>query len=135
MKKKTSSKVYRQCFDTCDVYLWHESQTEAQIFSQQLHPSTLPHSFRFLQGTSFKRKFLYFFESDVVINSIYVTHCPSFLISLMVNGYLFSPVNSNLYSCNNITTTLVQISRLFYFGFFSKTNLQKRWWSWKLESF
>ena len=26
------------------------------------------------------------------------------------------------YSCNNITTTLIQISRLFYFGFFSKTN-------------
>ena len=29
-----------------------------------------------------------------------------------------------LYSCNNITTTLIQISRLFYFGFFSKTNHQ-----------
>ena len=28
------------------------------------------------------------------------------------------------YSCNNITTTLIQISRLFYFGFFSKTNHQ-----------
>ena len=28
------------------------------------------------------------------------------------------------YSCNNITTTLIQISRLFYFGFFSKTNQQ-----------
>ena len=27
------------------------------------------------------------------------------------------------YSCNNITTTLIQISRLF-FGFFSKTNYQ-----------
>ena len=26
-----------------------------------------------------------------------------------------------LYSCNNITTTLIQISRLFYFCFFSKT--------------
>ena len=26
------------------------------------------------------------------------------------------------YSCNNITTTLIQTSRLFYFGFFSKTN-------------
>ena len=26
------------------------------------------------------------------------------------------------YSCNNITTTLIQISRLFDFGFFSKTN-------------
>ena len=29
-----------------------------------------------------------------------------------------------LYSCNNITMTLIQISRLFYFGFFSKTNHQ-----------
>ena len=28
------------------------------------------------------------------------------------------------YSCKNITTTLIQISRLFYFGFFSKTNHQ-----------
>ena len=28
------------------------------------------------------------------------------------------------YSYNNITTTLIQISRLFYFGFFSKTNHQ-----------
>ena len=28
------------------------------------------------------------------------------------------------YSCNNITTTLIQISSLFYFGFFSKTNHQ-----------
>ena len=29
-----------------------------------------------------------------------------------------------MYSCNNITTTIIQISRLFYFGFFSKTNHQ-----------
>ena len=28
------------------------------------------------------------------------------------------------YSCSNITTTLIQISRLFYVGFFSKTNHQ-----------
>ena len=28
------------------------------------------------------------------------------------------------YSCNNITTTLIQISRLSYFSFFSKTNHQ-----------
>ena len=32
--------------------------------------------------------------------------------------------NALRYSCNNITTTLIQISRLFYFGFFSKTNHQ-----------
>ena len=32
--------------------------------------------------------------------------------------------NSVRYSCNNITTTLIQTSRLFYFGFFSKTNHQ-----------
>ena len=30
--------------------------------------------------------------------------------------------NSVRYSCNNITTTLIQTSRLFYFGSFSKTN-------------
>ena len=29
---------------------------------------------------------------------------------------------NHCYSCNNITTTLIQISRLFYFGIFSKTN-------------
>ena len=29
------------------------------------------------------------------------------------------------YSCSNITMTLIQISRLFYFGFFSKTNHQR----------
>ena len=29
-----------------------------------------------------------------------------------------------IYACNNIPTTLIQISRLFYFGFFSKTNHQ-----------
>ena len=28
------------------------------------------------------------------------------------------------YNCNNITTTLIQISRLFHFAFFSKTNHQ-----------
>ena len=28
------------------------------------------------------------------------------------------------YSCDNITMTLIQIYRLFYFGFFSKTNHQ-----------
>ena len=39
------------------------------------------------------------------------------VISLVKNFYHF-------YSCNNITTTLIQISRLFYFGFFSKTNHQ-----------
>ena len=31
---------------------------------------------------------------------------------------------SIIYSCNNITTTLIRISRLFCFGFFSKTNHQ-----------
>ena len=31
---------------------------------------------------------------------------------------------SMIYSCNNITTTLIRISRLFCFGFFSKTNHQ-----------
>ena len=35
-----------------------------------------------------------------------------------------SSLISSLYSCNNITTTLIQISRLFYSGFFPKTNHQ-----------
>ena len=34
-----------------------------------------------------------------------------------------------MYSCNNITMTLIQISRLFNFGFFSKTNHQMMIWS------
>ena len=45
--------------------------------------------------------------------------------------WIFSEVKINKkmsfhchYSCNNITTTLIQISRLFYFGFFSKINHQ-----------
>ena len=33
-------------------------------------------------------------------------------------------VEGKLYSCNNITMTLIQISRLYYFGFFSKINHQ-----------
>ena len=33
-------------------------------------------------------------------------------------------VEGKLYSCNNITMTLIQISGLFNFGFFSKTNHQ-----------
>ena len=32
---------------------------------------------------------------------------------------------STKHSCNNITTILIQISRLFYFGLFSKTNHQR----------
>ena len=37
----------------------------------------------------------------------------------------YSSIYENLrYSCNNITRTLIQISRLFYFGFFSKSNHQ-----------
>ena len=39
-------------------------------------------------------------------------------------GVCFFLYVSMQYSCNNITTTLIQISRLFYFGFFSKTNHQ-----------
>ena len=34
------------------------------------------------------------------------------------------PCATSIYSCNNITTTLIQISHLFYFGFFSQTNHQ-----------
>ena len=37
---------------------------------------------------------------------------------------VFLEMQTIWYSCNNITTTLIQISRLFYFGFFSKTNHQ-----------
>ena len=50
--------------------------------------------------------------------------------SLHKNVLVYDPAKSkelrqfNTYSCNNITTTLIQISRLFYFGFFSKTNHQ-----------
>ena len=50
--------------------------------------------------------------------------------SLYKNVLVYDPAQSkelrqfNTYSCNNITTTLIQISCLFYFGFFSKTNHQ-----------
>ena len=50
--------------------------------------------------------------------------------SLYKNVLVYDPAKSkelrqfNTYSCNNITTALIQISRLFYFGFFSKTNHQ-----------
>ena len=49
----------------------------------------------------------------------------SFQVFKYFEGHVFSlqPL-AFLYSCNNITTTLIQISRLFYFGFFSKTNHQ-----------
>ena len=35
-----------------------------------------------------------------------------------------SGANPGRYSCDNKNKTLIQISRLFYFGFFSKTNHQ-----------
>ena len=41
-----------------------------------------------------------------------------------VEGILIGNLSEFLYSCNNITKTLIQISRLFYFGFFSKINHQ-----------
>ena len=50
--------------------------------------------------------------------------------SLYKNVLVYDPAKSkelrqfNTYSCNNITTTLIQISGLFYFGFFSKNNHQ-----------
>ena len=46
---------------------------------------------------------------------------------LDLKSYYYRAVGSSeklVYSCNNITTTLIQISRLFYFGFFTKTNHQ-----------
>ena len=39
-------------------------------------------------------------------------------------GFFYLSHTNYRYSCNNITTTLIQISRLFYFGFFSKNNHQ-----------
>ena len=47
---------------------------------------------------------------DQMANFVKIAKC-------IPNGYV-------CYSCNNITTTIIQISRLFYFGFFSKTNHQ-----------
>ena len=37
-------------------------------------------------------------------------------------SYIFVIV-AQLYSCNNIISTLIQISRLFYFGFFSRLTI------------
>ena len=50
-----------------------------------------------------------------------------FYLKKFLNPFCFActlPLLKHTYSCNNITTTLIQISRLFYFGFFSKTNHQ-----------
>ena len=41
------------------------------------------------------------------------------IYSLQKNYFFYTD-----YSCNKITTNLIQISRLFYFGLFSKTNHQ-----------
>ena len=52
----------------------------------------------------------------------------SYLFSRIFPSYTiiraYSCIQNSIYSCNTITTTLIQISRLFYFGFFSKTNNQ-----------
>ena len=42
----------------------------------------------------------------------------------VIQNYGVNKLDCDRYSCKNITTTLIQISRLFYFGFFSKTNHQ-----------
>ena len=44
--------------------------------------------------------------------------------SLLTSNLPSNKANDIRYSCSNITTTLIQVSRLFYFGFFSKTNHQ-----------
>ena len=46
------------------------------------------------------------------------TECPTYQNTSLLSGMIL------FYSCNNITTTLIQIPRLFYFGFFSKPNHQ-----------
>ena len=49
---------------------------------------------------------------------------PKSLRSLQQSVQTVKGQNNFWYSCNNITMTSIQISRLFYFGFFSKTNHQ-----------
>ena len=71
-----------------------------------------------------KRKSIYlfsflfsFFKKHIFEVFLYVYKSQSFFFNS--NCIIFL-----LYSCNNKTTTSIQISRLFYFGFFSNTNHQ-----------
>ena len=67
-------------------------------------------------------------EKDVIVkvNGAHVTQSTHTEVVDLIAGkrvvILFFPFSCSRYSCNNITTTLIQISRLFYFGFFSKSN-------------
>ena len=69
-------------------------------------------------------------EKDVIVkvNGAHVTQSTHTEVVDLIAGkrvvILFFQFSCSRYSCNNITTTLIQISRLFYFGFFSKTNHQ-----------
>ena len=60
---------------------------------------------------------MYIEKANLTCSAMTLKKCPT----------KFNPstnLKQNMYSCNNITTTLIQISRLFYFGFFFKTNHQ-----------
>ena len=63
-------------------------------------------------GESFKR------QANILSNEANLTRIQEDPTALYLIG------EKVYYSCNNITTTLIQISRLFYFGFFSKTNIR-----------
>ena len=49
---------------------------------------------------------------------------PSKILSALILESVHFEFQLEHYSCNNITTTLIQISCLFYFDFFSKSNNQ-----------
>ena len=85
----------------------------------------------------FKKQFVYHFIFSCVISNFYWSmhrleipflfrwisnHANTF--QYFVFHFFFIIISHFRYSCSNITTTLIQISRLFYFGFFSKTNHQ-----------
>ena len=68
-------------------------------------------------------KLLYLLNSEVAKRPLFIECLPRNAYFWFLQN-LGRPCIFGMYSCNNITTILTQISRLFYFGFFSKTNHQ-----------
>ena len=108
---------YYWCCDRCFWLLRHLDlellQCARIIICSELHGNLV-----FLQFHSFWKTLLY-----VMVFPRYIF---SFIIKTANISYQEIAICSTsweslsiVYSCNNITTTLIQISRLFYFGFFS----------------
>ena len=70
--------------------------------------------------------YIHYIQCCKHVSTYYVASCTNIILTYIVQIYSedhrWWGFSSHAYSCNNITTTLIQISRLFYFGFFSKTS-------------